>query len=791
MKRTLCMVLAIEASWMFDASLPAAEIRAARIAVPAGLKKDEPFRVPLDKYWRGNVLVGLDGVRDNKKQFPHQSTLVEYSLDVPAPGSYEIQVQCDAAEPAPVHVTLDGDLLRTIDAASKEKPHQWTTLGNHRLAAGNHRLRFTSPKVDTPFPLLRAIELHFRGPCEPPPRTEPKVVGYRAALPKDWYKTISRKIHGDFHTAGFIDGVGKDFNGDEYGDTLARAGVNAICVFAKGHHGYAYYNTRVGTRHPGLAFDLMGEQIKACHKRGIAVWVYFSIGVDELYSSTEQEKDGTPASRIDKRGVSIDSPYVKDYTWPMIVESVRDYDVDGVFFDFPGDETFVQETIRLIKGIKPGVVVAYNHQWEKTRDELRRLDVLEIESWRHKQTLYHWQYAARYARGAVPVTAMTIRFWKGWGDFGGIADEAMLRYEVATGLANGCLLTIGDHLHPHGRLDPALYDRIGRVFNDAKKIEPYVLDSDSVPYVALLRQNETACAALIDAGLHFDVIDTTQDLAPYAFVFISDGFGIDAAYAATLDKYVRNGGRLLVTGKPTKELADLLGVRVVGEDEPGFLRHDGRAFAPMLATDFYTYEKVVVADAVGNARTVAPLVWPMNHGTIHHSRRQSPPMEKESGHAAVTVREVEKGCAWFSAVPLFDVYAAWGYTPMRQVLEGAVLRAIRPEDRLIQVEAPVSLEVSLNRQGERLIAHLVHCPQSRRTGSSFRGKEDDFINREPMIDGMPTVAGARLHMAAKLLKGRQVRVLATGKRLTPNSSEKGAVTFEVPDFQISTVLVAE
>lgn len=789
MGRIFCAVLVFGFAWESAVrAAGAAEIRAAKVAVPAEIRKGESFRIPLDRYWRGNVMVGTDGLRDNRKQFPEQLTLVEYSVDTSAAGLYELRVQYEAARPSPVHVSLDGDLVKTLDCGSGERPQVWTTLGTRQLNGGNHRLRFTSATVDSPFPVIRAVELCSAGACDVPPKPEPKVVGYRAALPKDWYKGISRKIHGDFHTAGFIEGVGKDFDGDEYGDTLARAGVNGICIFAKGHHGYAYYNTKIGTRHPGLAFDLMGEQIKACHERGIQVWVYFSIGVDELYSST-QEENGKPNPRIDKMPVNVNSHYVKDNLWPMIVESVRDYDIDGVFFDFPGDETFVQQTIRIIKGIKPGVVVAYNHQWEKTRDELRNLDVLEIESWRHKQTLYHWQYVARYARGAVPMTAMTIRFWKGWGDFGGLTDEAMLRYEAATGLANGCLLTIGDHLHPHGRLDRAIYERIGRIFNEAKKIEPYVLDSESVPYVALLRQDERACAALVDAGVHFDVIDTTQSLSPYAFVVIPDGSKIDAEYVGRLEAYVRAGGRALVAGRPTKELADLLGVRIEGEAEPSYVRHDGRALRPMPATDFFTYEKVMVASAAGDTRTVLPLVWPMNHGTIHHSRRQSPPMEKESGHAAVSLRTLDKGNLWYSAVPLFDVYAAWGYTPMRQILEGAILSTIRPEDRLIQVEAPVALEASLTRQGERLIVHLVHCPQGRRTASSFA--KDDFINHEPMIDGVPTVSGAKLHLAARLLQNRQLRVLATGKPLTPSASASGAVTFVVPDFGIHAAIVAE
>lgn len=791
MNRIVAMTLAMEVLFGaggIDAS--AAEIRAAKIVAPAGLAPGAAMDIPLDRYWRGNVLVGKDGLTDNQARFPHQPTLVEYRVELPVGGRFELQAKYTATKASPAYVNVDGDQLGKVFEKLGGHQAEWVTLGIAAMRPGEHRIRLMSQYVDMPFPRIVAMQLVFRGGDVPPAKPEPKVVGYRAELPKDWYKTISRKIHGDCHTAGFIRGVGKDFNADEYAATLERAGVNSICIFAKGHHGFAFYNTKVGTRHPGLDFDLMAAQIEACHKRKIAVWVYFSIAVDEFYTSTQQEADGKPiANTAAKMKVRVDSQYVKDYTWPMVTEAVRDYDIDGVFFDFPGDETFVHETVKLIKTIKPGIAVAYNQQWDKTRDELAKLDVLEIESWLHKHTLYHWQYIARYARGAVPMTAMTTRFWKGWGDFGGLADEAMLRYEVATGLANGCAITIGDHLHPYGRLDAAVYERIGRVFRDAMKIEPYVTDSKSVPYVALLRQSETACAALIDAGIHFSVIDTTQDLKPFAAVVVPDGSKVDAAYVAELDKYVREGGRLLVTGKPIPEVAALLGVRVEGDAEASYIRIDPRLLPTPPATDVYTYDRVMVADPLEGTQVLAPLVWPLNHGTIHESRRQSPPFDTVSGHAAVTLRTHGRGQASYVAAPLLEIYATCGYTAMRQILSDVLYAMIPPGARLVRVEAPVPLEVSLNRQGGRIIIHLVHCPQSRRTASSFH--ETDYVNQEPIIDGMPTIRGTRLRVAESLVRGKTLRLLQTGASLKPLGIEEGIVTIAVPDFEISAVVVAE
>jgi hypothetical protein len=50
-----------------------------------------------------------------------------------------------------------------------------------------------------------------------------------------------RQVHLDFHTAGQIPGVGADWDSEAFVETLRRAHVNSINLFARGHHGYVYY----------------------------------------------------------------------------------------------------------------------------------------------------------------------------------------------------------------------------------------------------------------------------------------------------------------------------------------------------------------------------------------------------------------------------------------------------------------------------------------------------------------------------------------------------------------------
>lgn len=52
-----------------------------------------------------------------------------------------------------------------------------------------------------------------------------------------------RQIHLDFHTSEAMDGVGADFDPDEFADTLAAAHVNSVTCFARCHHGWLYYHS--------------------------------------------------------------------------------------------------------------------------------------------------------------------------------------------------------------------------------------------------------------------------------------------------------------------------------------------------------------------------------------------------------------------------------------------------------------------------------------------------------------------------------------------------------------------
>ena len=79
------------------------------------------------------------------------------------------------------------------------------------------------------------------------------------------YNVGKRQVHLDFHTSEKLPFIGKDFSKKQFQEALKLGNIDAINIFAKCHHSWSYYPTKVGKMHPNLDFDLLGAQIEACH----------------------------------------------------------------------------------------------------------------------------------------------------------------------------------------------------------------------------------------------------------------------------------------------------------------------------------------------------------------------------------------------------------------------------------------------------------------------------------------------------------------------------------------------
>ncbi len=777
--------------------IPAQEILANQQSID--ISEEKTKGLSFKNYWRSNIIVKEGKITGNKKaNATHVPGLIEYKIDFVKGGEYELQAKYKTSSASNTFFDVEGDRINTVFQTAGNFTSKWKSLGKFKVQKGKQHIRFTSEYVETTFPEITALRLVYKS--KKLPTLKPQLIkrDLTKTIPDDWYKGISRKIHCDFHTAGFIKDIGKNFDPETYAKTLKDNGLNSITLFAKGHHGYAYYNTKVGTIHPGLDFDLMKAQIEVCHKYGIKVWVYFSINIDEMYGTTA-EGEGSVNNKYQYVNSYPTTEFVKDYTWPMIVECVRDYDIDGFWFDFPGNDEFVYETIDLIRSYRSDIIIANNHQFYKPHEELAKQDVLEIEAWMHRQSLYRLPYIARYAHGTIPMTAMTTRFWTGWGDFGGFADESLLYYETAVCLANGAGITIGDQLHPYGTFNEEAYKNMSKAMHMAERVEPYVFDAKLTPYVAFLRpntkgssikaddalvKNEKASSLLIDAGIHFTVIDVNSSLAPFKVLIIENPNNLSGAYLEKLETFISNGGKLIVEGTLDENMQKLLGVSIDKnvKSQPAFIRIDPKVLPDPIPTDIYSREDVQFVKLTAGTESHAPLVMPMNYGTNHRvGHRQAPAKEETSGYPAITIRNIGQGKAIYFPYPVFKDYGESANTQSRKIFKSTFNNVVPAKDRLVEVKAPVNIELSVFDQPNRKMVHLIHGTQGRRSSN---------LN-DPIMDEYPIVKGAIIRMPENMVKGKTIRFAEKDGHIKNITYSNGIAAIHIPEFSIYTVLVIE
>ncbi len=361
---------------------------------------------------------------------------------------------------------------------------------------------------------------------------------------KHLIETHQRQIHLDFHTSQHIPGIAADFDAKEFAATMKRAHVNSATIFAKCHHGYTYYPTKVGTIHPELipaGRDLLGEQIEALHREGIRCPIYLTVGWDALLVAQHPEwramyknglfgdwNSGNPGQWKFVNWLHPDfQQHLEDLTSEVIARYGKE--VDGFFYDicfFPkgacwssesrkfrekhglldeslaGHERFMakaQETFSkrywdVIRASRPEATVFFNAGSDTFlepglggRARYGSMSHMEIESlpsgfWGY----YHFPRLARStAHWGKPWLAMTGRFQTLWGDFGGIKPQPALEFECFRPQALGGGNSVGDQLPPRGKLDPAAYDLIGAVYGQVAEAEPFYQGSTSLLQVGI------------------------------------------------------------------------------------------------------------------------------------------------------------------------------------------------------------------------------------------------------------------------------------------------------------------
>ncbi len=420
-----------------------------------------------------------------------------------------------------------------------------------------------------------------------------------------------RQVHLDYHTSEHIEGIGADFDPDEFGDTLVKAAVDSITVFGRGHHGWTYYESKKFPErvHPHLANkNLLAQQIEACHKRNIRAPIYLTVQWDN-YSYREQpdwmvidptgKLNGTePYHPGFYNDMCVNTPY-REFLRKHVAEVFDMFPVDGLFFDIvsPDDcsckycvagmrkkgldpscendrwvwgrhmiNDWKREMSAFVRSFDKDATIFYNagHVGPHTRPSAKAYSHWELESLPSGGWGYmHFPTTQRFARNlGLESLGMTGKFHTSWGDFHSFKNPAALQFECFQMLALNAKCSVGDQLPPDGRICPDTYELIGSVYREVAKKEAWCSKAEALVDIAVFTPEEFAfntghpavpgaamgaTRMLQEEGHQFDFIDGESSLSKYKVLILPDAITVSEALSAKLEKFVADGGKLIAS----------------------------------------------------------------------------------------------------------------------------------------------------------------------------------------------------------------------------------------------------
>lgn len=340
--------------------------------------------------------------------------------------------------------------------------------------------------------------------------------------------------HFDFHSHKNIR-IGDKPDAEGMARALREAGAEEISTFAKGHNGFAYYPTRVGTVHPQMKGDPFGDVVKACKAEGLKVVAYISFGIDgeagRKHNEWAQVFDAGPILSDDSFiSLCPFTAYTDELMLPQIREVLDNYLVDGFFFDtmgalgtcycdccqadfnalygttIPRDKKMpnwdrygrfrhkrgmelLRRVARFITDLRPGTRVGFNQVGtmrlpDPMPEEVSHLS-LDYTTW-GPQSLQASVCSAYGSTAGIPAEIMGTMFNAGWADWSP-RPPAGLEQVVAASWARDCRPYMGGRMHPENHLDPpvaraiaflgAVQERIADAYpeNDARLVPDILL----------------------------------------------------------------------------------------------------------------------------------------------------------------------------------------------------------------------------------------------------------------------------------------------------------------------------
>ena len=637
-----------------------------------------------------------------------------------------------------------------------------------------------------------------------------------------------RELFFDFHTMDCNKKVGHKFDAGKLTEYFHASGADTIAFPFRCNQGFAYYNTRLGIRHPGLDFDLLQKLTDCAHAAGLMVHAYANslLSHAEMLQHPEWRFSLRPSLPGYCENLCPNSDY-PDHLCDMIREVVTTHDVDGIFidggfamprcfcprclamckeegFDAEKDENDLAHKLFMQRAIlrnankycesarcvnKDLFFFANGIPFEMQNESSSHLELecLPTSSWGYTTLPLFGRYIRMQGKEA---TNMTARFHAGWGDFGGLRPAASLEYDVYYGMALGLNTTIGDHMPPSVALDEDVTNLVTQVLRKSDPFMPALYGSKSKAEILLIAPQEVlsradanplpsygSCRMLSELKYQFDVISNKMSFPrEYPLVILPENVELTDILAGELEKHLKKGGKIISGSLPGRKESRLLPLLpfwpcTYGEEKapPIYLNSEGRlATFPKMDTSSYAPGVSLIPGE--GAETLLSYVDAVTQEVSKDERyyQYIPSSGVISGPAALT-----NGQVTVFGFGLFTAYGQKAHLAMRHLLKDAISRLL-PTSFVIAPELPSFAKVLLSGNvldGKEILtcAILSYVPEK-------RGEVMEVVEEAIPLVNQP------FSIFTEGKKVEKVTFLPTGETL-PFTMEKGYCRFTIPAME--------
>jgi len=645
------------------------------------------------------------------------------------------------------------------------------------------------------------------------------------------YKPQYSLIYGNNHNIDCPD-LGENFNVENFVNKISDCGVDYLTFNARGNQGFAYYDTKLGIKHPALKYNLFDRLINACQLKGIAVCAYLNGGISNeegirhrdwttLYSDGRSYRETRESPYI--RTMCYNSPY-REHLIAMIKEIAKKYPITGFFIDclqpYPcicptcirqmkkqgidwqkqaeivefssqSADRLCSDIAKAAHEINPELLLYFNGRGYDEQFGVGNL--LECESVTRKGFSF-LEASAHHLRtfGNVPIINMVTRFCDWSGDYGTLRSAEALKYELLYGLMHGMRPSVGSFLHPRGDYEDIVLSRIKEVYQELHRYDSYWHEAKNITEIAIVFPENIRymggggiyaplCGAvqmLEELKMQFDVVTLTSAWDKYNLLIFPDTVEFTAEITKRVKQHLAKGRKIIASAYSgiSAKLPEW-GIDYLGEADydPTYFITDKKLMPNKLPDCPISIagKGVKIIPKTGTV-TPAMLVSPYYQRGWDGERAlyYSPP-DKVTEFAALSLTDQ---VAHFSH-KIFSSYFEKPVTHLRDFFEPVLSKMLaRP---LLKLEnMPAFTRASVTAQPGRFMIHLLaYYPE-------FRGMNDSIIE-EPALFKEVTA-----YLRIGNLNPKQVYLGLNGKALN-FSNKKDYIKIAIPEVYAYTLIVIE